>query len=618
MTYINGADHHPPPETKYIKVGLSESFKDKEIITGDAYTANTSFKEKIIGVDELITEHIAKGKAFTFSTFDKDYRKTENFKSLQLIGADLDDLAPNHDIYHHPFIAENAYALIETASSTLEKPRYRVLFLLDKEVADPTVAEAYSNSLHESIADLNPDQQCNGDIARFFYGSDNKSYTILGNVVDTQYLSTKPVTKTIEIIDTQNDGIKLVSDIAQYGFSEGQHNQQLRDATRALYRIMNGDNPTLKQDLLVSIMQGLDQRDPTPQGANFEPTVKSAIKYEQNRLGMGGSEQVSDVQLEVASFSAMLDKWGGYQTTYLVDELLPQDSLCMMSAPPETFKTWVMLDIALSVAMGDKGARVLNYFGVVPEAQPVIVIQQEDFMGLLVNRLQVITHGKELVSESLAAPVYLHEKSELSLENEESIYALERRIVETGARLVCVDPFYTLHSTEAYMSGAAQKMTMIKGVRDRTGCTFLFLHHMKKGSEMGTGNNRGNTWGSVLLDASFESTMQLYPGEVTNSVTLIRRGKFVPGAKKWGVEFGINTVTDEEMYNTFVSEASASGSREDTIIQILTGVAMSASDLSMETNIPRSSLDRVLTKLQKSGSIVRNGKKQWTARQEII
>lgn len=74
---------------------------------------------------------------------------------------------------------------------------------------------------------------------------------------------------------------------------------------------------------------------------------------------------------------------------WLVKNLIERKGCGFIAGPPKQFKSWVMLDIAISVAMGGK---VLDHFKA--KQRPVLLVEAEDSAARLSERLSIITQSR--------------------------------------------------------------------------------------------------------------------------------------------------------------------------------------------------------------------------------
>lgn len=441
----------------------------------------------------------------------------------------------------------------------------------------------------------------------------------------------------ISLAPSQDDALNILYNvIMQKQFDDGQHNDQILQLSRLGYRALYGDSDQLKRDFLVTLLKALDLSDPTPQAAtgNLVPTIQQGINYERQRMLERKDKPVDVSKVQVHTLADTFNEFGQYDLQYLVDELIPLRSMTYIAALPENYKTWLMLEIAVTVALGDKATPVLGQFAVPQERKPVLVLQQEDFMGLVMSRVRTLIRAKTQdatwdltpvewddtgkainysLDHPLFAPIHFGWDADLQVDDEEAVTALEHRIEETGAELVCIDPFYTLEKSKGddYFSKSSRQLGVFKEIRTRFAkkghsVTFLFVHHAKKGTDAKSG--RGGAYGSVFFDAAMEGAIILAP--VDGGIKITRSGKFQPGAKSWIWTVNeIDTTPGKEKYDVSVedSETQYTGKYDAEIVEVLRGRKLRKSDVASELSIGRSTASRALDRLVDEGHIEQDG-----------
>jgi hypothetical protein len=223
--------------------------------------------------------------------------------------------------------------------------------------------------------------------------------------------------------------------------------------------------------------------------------------------------------------------------SWLVDDWIPDQTIAMMVAPPESYKTWLELDLAVAVA---SGRPFLD--GVIPNRiGPVLIIQQEDFPGQTVERLatiQAVREGiappqydpatKAFEAEFLSSlPIYFHEDAKLKFDDPEVMAEFHAIVAKIRPVLVIIDPLYSAASAENFMAGAVEQMMLLKTMRVDFKTTFLLAHHTHKRA----GNlERERLWGSQLLNGFMETGLQMFKVPDEPSVVIKRHTK-VDGPK---------------------------------------------------------------------------------------
>lgn len=111
------------------------------------------------------------------------YRSGANFISAQHLGLDYDLETFESSIeglQENQFIRDHAAIIHETASSTPEKPRSRVIFILDSSITD---AAAYRQAAEALVSKFGTADPYCKDAARLFFGRMGARHVVLGNVL---------------------------------------------------------------------------------------------------------------------------------------------------------------------------------------------------------------------------------------------------------------------------------------------------------------------------------------------------------------------------------------------------------------------------------------------------
>lgn len=130
---------------------------------------------------------------------------------------------------------------------------------------------------------------------------------------------------------------------------------------------------------------------------------------------------------------------------YIVDRIVPCASITILSGQSRSFKTYALLEIALSVANGSP------LFDTFPTIQtPVLMIDEENGGRLLQKRLRQLDADKEL-------PVFTSSFGSFHLDDkhiEETIKACE----PLGVKLIIIDALIRVHSSD---ENSAREMSKV-------------------------------------------------------------------------------------------------------------------------------------------------------------
>lgn len=404
-----------------------------------------------------------------------------------------------------------------------------------------------------------------------------------------------------EVFDAESDSSdKWLSRLLQ-GTESGGRN----DACARLAGYFAGKGVNLDVALLTILDWNRKNRPPLT-ADEVDTTVRSVYKGERKR----GKQKVvgPPAKFNVTKLDSYMLRHGEARIQWDIEDWLPAQTVAFVVSPPGSYKTWMILDLAVSIATGKP---FLGHFAV-EDPGPVIVIQQEDFHGQVAERIATVANSRlgltvphDLESDLFEAPgvpdipIFLHEDRLLRFDNESILTALEQQISVLRPKLVILDPLYSAGSTDDYMAKTAEKMFVFKRLRDKYQCSFLVAHHTKKGAQ---GIERQDLWGSQFLNAFLESGWQVRKDSETSII--VRRHFKVKGASKdLKILFDVQTEHPARYNVSFEEGDFAEGS--DIVQCIEKFGAMSPTEISLKLGVHRSTISRKITPLVQAGMLVK-------------
>lgn len=169
---------------------------------------------------------------------------------------------------------------------------------------------------------------------------------------------------------------------------------------------------------------------------------------------------------------------------WLVENLIPTNSFVVLGGAPKTCKSWMALDIGISVALREPA---FNSNFNVYKPQAVLFIMLEDAATNIYGRVRAIGQSKMATIEDLArAPMYFRFQRSLDLGNAIDIewmaHKIKASIPEIG--LIVIDPMRNAHNLDENDSTNIKLLTdNIRNLRDITGASILITHHLRKMSK---------------------------------------------------------------------------------------------------------------------------------------
>lgn len=305
-----------------------------------------------------------------------------------------------------------------------------------------------------------------------------------------------------------------ITSLLANGAGEGSRNDAL--ASLAGYFASRGE----PVDIARTVLSYWNQKNSPPIDAReFERTIQSVYETARRRtperpVAQLSSPTLGDKDFRLMSFEDYMGEYGQAMVDWVIPEWLPEQTIAFLISPPGTFKTWLLLDAAVSIAMGAK------FLGLYPVRNPgpVFLIQQEDYHGQTAERIAVIRKSKvdedptEVDNDTVTftrpskLPLYVHPDRAFRFDDERALKSLETSIAQIRPKLIILDPLYSAADTENYMADSIKHMMFFKGLRDKYGCSFLIAHHTNKSER----EDRMRAWGTQFLNAFLETGWQLF------------------------------------------------------------------------------------------------------------
>ena len=417
------------------------------------------------------------------------------------------------------------------------------------------------------------------------------------------------------------------------GVSEGGRNDTC--ARLAGYFFKKGMNA----DIVEALLLDWNERNEPPLPVNeVRTTIKSIershatgdmqftqVQYEDDRPAQ---EQKPESSFGVMKLSDYVKGYGGDGVSWLVDEWLPDKSITFLVSPPESYKTWLLLDLAVSVSAGVPflGRYQVNSPG------PTLIIQQEDSHSGLTDRLALIVEQKLNALPKLGdsewtvpampdIPIYVHPDRQLRFSDKKVLEEMERQIEAIRPKVILIDPLYsTTDSTDNYMADLANRMMILKTWRDKYGCSFLIAHHSKKNLDPDS-TAREDSWGSQFLNAFLEAGWQIRRNQrlSQNEVIVRRHSKVMGNQSPISLTFDISTQYPMKYIVTArpYEVAPAGEARQPAqanLLDLMQNGPVSQAELCRQTGKNSSTISRQIRQLEAAGLVKKMPDGKWHAK----
>lgn len=371
----------------------------------------------------------------------------------------------------------------------------------------------------------------------------------------------------------------------------------------------------MPRDVILNILENWNEKNTPPLPlSELQTTVDSVFKTSYRREDPTKSQPVrrlaqgSKETFALVGMSDYMIQHGGTSISWMVDDWLPESTIAMSVAPPGTYKTWLLLDLALSVATG---APFLGKYPVRNKG-PVILIQQEDFHGQIAERIGVISHSRfdwvikaKDDNYTITIPnkpqIYIHPDRRLRFADSVVMEALADKVEAIRPVLVIIDPLYSTGETDDYMARTVEHMFLLKDLRDMYGTTFFIAHHTSKGKD---DTRREDAWGSQFLNAFIETGWQIRPKSKMGTASIRRHFKVKEDTPEAILKFEISTVDPYKYHTTLIESRDEKDTKAIDLVTFLSDEGpKSPTQIAEATGLHRSTISRRLVKLTQAGII---------------
>lgn len=218
--------------------------------------------------------------------------------------------------------------------------------------------------------------------------------------------------------------------------------------------------------------------------------IKSKTK---RRKKLSNSVNISEDEVHIIGINDV--KEGEHGEEWLIEGLWEYDSVGLIVAPPKSYKSTLITNMAVAVASGKPfdGRKVIQ--------GGVLILQGENSLVAEKSRLMNIAGTTDL-------PIY-YVQSSINLDN---IEVLKRTIIENSIKMLVIDPLYLLFGSGNmnHQVDVTPKLRTLSELRRETGCSIILVHHTRKtdgSSDLSTSDING----SGFFEGWYESLIMLQP-----------------------------------------------------------------------------------------------------------
>ena len=287
---------------------------------------------------------------------------------------------------------------------------------------------------------------------------------------------------------------------------------------------------------------------------------------------------------------------------WLVTGLWLEQAVGMLGGEPKCCKSFLALDLAVSVA---SGTACLRQFPV-PTSGRVLLYAAEDALHIVRRRLEGICAAAQVNFEDLDVQVITAPTVRLDLTADRE--RLEKTVEALKPRLLVLDPFVRLHRIDENASGeVAPLLAYLRELQRRHALSVLVVHHARKG---GARMRAGQALrGSSELHAWGDSN--LYLRRMESQLTLTIEHRAAPSSPPIDLELaqrGESLALELRASAQPIPEAPSAISVDERIIQALSDAdhPLSASELRALCSVRKATFYARLEDLTRTGRLSRS------------
>ena len=184
-------------------------------------------------------------------------------------------------------------------------------------------------------------------------------------------------------------------------------------------------------------------------------------------------------------------------TTYLVDRLIPTESITILSGPSRNFKTYTLLDIAIAVASQKP---LFGHFATT-QAE-VLIINEEDGERLLQQRFRQLG-----IEQGSNLPIHISAMNGFTLTDTSVDEIIQ--LCGDDVKLVIIDSLIRVHSSDENSAREMSRVFAQLRKFTKAGIAVLVTQHHRKGNQHSTGGAsemRGSSDILAAVDSHFAVT----------------------------------------------------------------------------------------------------------------
>lgn len=167
------------------------------------------------------------------------------------------------------------------------------------------------------------------------------------------------------------------------------------------------------------------------------------------------------------------------ENKWVIEKLIPHQGITLISGAPASFKTWIILEMAINIATGKD---LFNQFKC--EKNNILIIDEENHLRLIKERIQSLTSADDL-------PIYFLSQEGFLVSKEEMVKKILEICIEKDIGVIFIDSLVRINNAEE--NDASQMSKVFRDIKQfcQKGKTVILTHHERKdGGNKSSAQNR--------------------------------------------------------------------------------------------------------------------------------
>lgn len=288
----------------------------------------------------------------------------------------------------------------------------------------------------------------------------------------------------------------------------------------------------------------------------------------------------------------------GTAPRWLIEQLWGESSVGVIGGAPKCSKTWLGLDLALSVATGTD---CLGRYAV-PRAGPVLVYLAEDALPLVRERVAGMARYRGLDLDRV--DIHVITAASLRLDRDPHRARLFETAKRLRPRLLLLDPLVRLHGIdENHATEVAALLAYFRTLQRQLDLSVILVHHTRKNAAGGVAAGQALR-GSSDLHAFGDSN--LYLRRTRDRLVLLSEHRAAPASPPVQLELVSTDATMTHLEVVAEVREESRGNLESRVLALLADQQVRTRAKLRETlSVQNERLGRVLQSLEQAGRIRR-------------